>query len=103
MSYCWWQWWYDFIDLKNRIEKLPWVNNDKLDKLYSDIEMTVCHPHDDRFTQWWWIIDYIRANYIFCIDLLGLLHWTSSMARFWLFLIVFTGLNLFWFKYFNFK
>ena len=101
MSSCWWHWGYDFINLKNRISKLPFVNKRKLNKLYHDIEIKCCIPHDNMFSKWGGLFSFIKANYNFCISLLALLYWTSLKWRFIVFLVVFLWLNTIWVKYFN--
>jgi len=100
-NWCWAEWWYEFINLKIKLAKLPFVNPKKLDHLYSDIELYLCNPHDDFFDEWGGLFDFIRANYIFALDLLGLLHWTSITARFIIFMTVFMWLNLFGWRTFN--
>jgi len=100
-NWCWWEWGFKFILLEKRIEKLPLFNPKKVRKLYKTIEEKACNPHDDRFEEWGWLIDFIKANYIFCIDLIRALHWTTILWRLFIFLPVFTLLNLLWWRFFN--
>ena len=102
-NWCGWKWGFSFIKLKNRIEKLPFVNPKKLNKLYKDIEVKCCYPHDLAFDKWGWVKDFVVANYMFCENLMTLLHWTLPISRLIIFITTFTALNLFWIKYFNWK
>ncbi len=83
------------------INKLPFLNPKKINKLYIDIEIKVCNPHDDRFELWWWLFAFLRANYIFALDLISLLQWTTITGRLGVFLIAFFWLNIFGIRYFN--
>ena len=94
--------WLDFEKLKDRFKKLDFVNPKKLDDLYYNIELKCCLPHDDKFWEGGGILDFWRANYVFVVDMLRLLHWTSVRGRFIMFVFVFTPLNILWLRHFNF-
>lgn len=102
-NWCWWEWWFKFELLKDRIKKLPFFDINKIESLYKDIEKKCCYPHDIRFEIWWNIFDFIKANYIFSKDLIWILQWTTIFWRFTIFLVSFILLNIFWIRYFNFK
>jgi len=92
---------FKFSTIKNKISKLPFVNKDKLDKLYYDIEIKACKPHDDKFEKWGWILDFLKANKDFALDVISLLHWTTVISRLFIFLILFIWTSTLWIKYFN--
>ena len=98
---CGWAKGFKFINLKNRIEKLPFVDKKRLNKLYWDIEQLCNYNHDIEFYLWGGIIDYFRANYFFALNCIGLLHWTSTKARLGLFLLLLLWLTLFGWRFFN--
>lgn len=102
MSNCWIKWGFDFIVIKNKIEQLPLVDTNKLDKLYWRIDK-LCKSHDKDFEIWWSYLDFLRANYIFSKDLVKQLNWTSFKWRLAVFLLAFFWTTLFGWKAFNFK
>lgn len=101
INWCWWEWWFKFSILKNRIIKLKFFDINKIELLYSKIEINCCNPHDDLFDKWGWIIDFIKANYKFSNDLILILHWTNTIWRFYIFITSFILLNIFWIRFFN--
>lgn len=103
MSRCWADWKFDFINLKDRLVKLKFFKKELADNLFNKIENKCCIPHDNRFDEGGNIIDYIKANYIFSIDLISILHWTSIYWRLNIFFITFFWLNIFSYKSFNWK
>lgn len=100
-NWCWAEWGFKFSLLKDRLKELDFFDSEKLDSLYNNIETNLCNPHDNDFANWWWILDFIRANLNFSIWLLRILHWTSVKSKIIIFLISFIGLNIFWIKYFK--
>ena len=103
MSNCWGKGSFDFIRIKNIIEKAPFVNHRKLNKLWKNIDIKVCKVHDKDFDIWTWFIDYLKANHRFWVNLLKLLHWTTTVTRINIYFISVGLLTLFWFKFFNWK
>jgi len=103
MAWCWWEWGFKFSTIRDRVSKLPFVDSSKLEKLYYDIETKCCNPHDDRFENWGWLIAFLRANYIFALDTISLLHWTTVMWRLAIFLLLFIWTSTLGIKYFNWK
>lgn len=100
-NWCWWAGGFKFEILKDRIKKLPLIDPNKVDSLYSTIEEKCCNPHDDEFDKWWWIIEFVWANYMFCLNLICILHWTTIRWRIFIFFPTFILMNIFWIKYFN--
>lgn len=98
---CWWEWWFKFSLLKDRLKKVKYFNPQKLDSLYNSIETRACLPHDILFLEWWWIKEFYLANYGFIIEILRILHWTSIPSRIIIFIVLFFWLNILWVKYFN--
>lgn len=101
INWCWGNKGFKFINLKKRIEKLPFLDKDRIDSLYTDIEQLCNYNHDIEFYLWGWFIDYIKANYLFVLNIIWLLRWTSIRWRVVLFLLMLLGLLLFGWKYFN--
>lgn len=101
MNWCWWEWWFKFSLLKNRIKKVKFFNPDKIEKLYNSIEVRWCNPHDIAFARWGWIKAFLKANWEFIIEMLRILHWTSTPSRLLIFIVLFFWLNTIWIKYFN--
>ena len=102
-NWCWWEWWFKFILLKDNVKKLKFFDWDKLDSLYYSIETRACNPHDIDFAKWWWFIDFYKANIKFILEVLKILHWTNVLSRIFIFTILFIWLNTIWIKYFNWK
>lgn len=100
---CWWEWWFKFVLLKDRLKKLKWFNPKKLDSLYKSIETRACNPHDEAFEKWGNFLDFYKANLVFIEEVLAILHWTSVGSRIVIFTILFFGLNIGWIRYFNWK
>ena len=63
----------------------------------------VCYSHDYDFYLWWWLYNFIRANYRFWKNLFFLLSWAKMTERFWIALFAFIMICIFWKKYFNWK
>lgn len=103
MNWCWWEWGFKFSLLKDRLKKLKYFNPQKLDSLYNSIETRACSKHDDKFEKWGWIIEFLKANWEFIIEVLRILHWTSIPSRIIIFIVLFFWLNTLWIKYFNWK
>ena len=101
MSNCWAKWWYDFVHLKNRIKKLPWVKPYKLDSLFNTAEKKACNPHDKRADIWWGIFAYIKSNYIFAVDLMSIMRFTTVFGRLTIFLLAFIWTCLWWIRTYN--
>ena len=104
-NWCWWKWWINIDNLFHkfelRVEKLPFINLDKLNLLYKDISQLCSFNHDIDFALGWNLWNYIYANFDFVYKIIKLLHWTSKYARIIIFITLFTWLNLFWRKYFS--
>ena len=100
-NWCGWEWGFKFTIIRDRIKKLKFLDPKKVDKLYHDIEVKVCNPHDEDFALWGGILDFYRANYMFIERLLRLLHWTNTVSRLLVFIVVFIWLSTVWVKYFN--
>lgn len=103
MNWCWWEWGFKFILLKERLKKVKYFNPDKLDSLYNSIEVRACNPHDELFSKWGGIIEFLTANYNFIVEILKILHWTNFISRLFIAIILFIWLNTIWIKYFNWK
>lgn len=103
MNWCWWEWGFKFSLLKERVKKLDFFNPDLLDELYNSIENRACNKHDNKFSKGWWIIEFLKANREFIIEVLKILHWTSILSRIIIFIVLFFWLNTIWIKYFNWK
>lgn len=100
-NWCGWEGGFKFSTVKNKISKLPFVDRDKLDKLYYDIETKACNPHDEAFEKWWGILDFIKANRDFSVKVISLLHWTTVIWRLTTFLLLFFWTSTLGIKYFN--
>lgn len=87
--------------IKNWIKRVKFFNPNKVDKLYYDIEILCCGPHDNDFEKGGGIIDFIKANLLFIERLLQLLQWTTTISRILIFIIFFIWLNIIGIKYFN--
>lgn len=101
MNWCWWEWGFKFSLLKDRLKKLKFFNPLLLDRLYASIETRACNPHDKKFEEWWWIIEFYEANLEFINEVLLILHWSNSTWRLLIFIVLFFWLNTIWIKYFN--
>lgn len=101
MNWCWWEWGFKFILIKDWIKKLKFFNPLLLEKLSTSIETRACNPHDEAFTKGGWIKEFLKANWEFIIEILRILHWTSVASRCLIFIILFFWLNTIWMKYFN--
>lgn len=96
-----WTNWFQFIKLKDRLSKLPFVNKDKLESLYNKIdELSI--QHDIEYELKGYIIAFSRANYNFSLWTIKLLWWTSPTARFTIFILLMSWLSFFWLRYFKF-
>lgn len=100
-NWCWWEGWFKFKLLKDYIKNVKYFNPDKIESLYKTIETRACGPHDNKFTLWGWIKEFLKANYDFTIELLRILHWTSVWSRIIIFTITMLWLNTIWIRYFN--
>lgn len=100
---CWWEWWFKFSLLKDRLKKVDLFNADKLESLYNSIETRACGPHDLAFEKGWGIVDFVKANLKFIKEIMVILHWTSIKSRLIIWAILFIWLNTLWIKYFNWK
>lgn len=100
-NWCWWEWWFKFILLKERVKKLDFFNPELLDKLYLSIETRACDIHDDKFKEGGWIFSFLKANWEFIIEIMKIIHWTSVLSRILIFIVLFFWLNTIWIKYFN--
>jgi len=103
MSNCGLKWKFDFVIIKEKISNLPFVNKNKLNKLWLRIDDECCLPHDFAFNKWGWFKDYIKANYNFALNLIHLLYWTSVTWRLIVFWLAFFWTTLFWHSWFKFK
>jgi len=101
INWCWWKWWFDFSVICNKIAKLKYFDEKKINKLYDDI-LILCYEHDIQFFVWNSFISFLKANYKFSIWLVALTHWTVVVERIMLFLTIFTLLSTIWIQYFNF-
>jgi len=101
INWCWWKWWFDFSVICNKIAKLKYFDEKKINKLYDDI-LILCYEHDIQFFIWNSFISFLRANYKFSIWLVALTHWTVVVERIMIFLTIFTLLSTIWIQYFNF-
>jgi len=102
-NWCWWEWWFKFRVILDWIRWCSVFDYKKAEWLYQTIEAKCCNPHDDRSDIWWNLIDYIKSNYEFTMDLLKVLHWTNCLSRCFIFILSIVGMNLFGTKYFNWK
>ena len=98
---CWWEWGFKFSLLKDRLKKVKYFNPEKIDSLYHSIETRACHPHDISFLDWWWIKEFYLSNYKFCLEVMDILHWTTTFSRIVIFTVLYIGLNTVGIKYFN--
>ena len=96
-NWVWWKWGIQFTDL---LRKLKYFNKEKEKELLFHLDL-IADIHDIDFNNWWWIKDFIKSNYKFCNNLIKLLNWTNTIWRITIFTFVFTSLNIFWIKYFN--
>jgi len=100
-NWCGWEGGFKFSTVRNKVATLPFVDVKKLDKLYFDIETKACNPHDDKFEQWGWLLDFLRANKEFAIDVISLLHWTTVIWRLTTFILLFIWTSTLGIKYFK--
>ena len=100
-NWCGWEWSFKFTTLRDKLKNLPFVDKNKLEKLYYDIETKACNPHDDKFEEWGWLTDFLRANKEFWIDVIRMLHWTTILGRLTTFLLLFLWTTLLGWKFFN--
>ena len=100
-NWCWWEGGFKFSTIRNKVKKLPFVNADKLDNCYRSIELKACNPHDDKFEVGGGLYDFIKANYQFAVDVIGILHWTTVFWRLSTFVLLFWGTSTLWISYFN--
>ena len=101
INWCWWKWWFDFSVICNKIAKLKYFDEKKINKLYDDI-LILCYEHDIQFFVWNSFISFLKANYKFSIWLVALTHWTVVVERIMIFFTIFTLLSTIWIQYFNF-
>ena len=103
MSNCWGKWSFDFVRIKNIIEKAPFVNPKKLNKLWKDIDTRWCLKHDKAFLKGWNLLSFLKANHEFWIDVLSCIYWTTTFTRVNVYVILVVSTTLFWWKFFNWK
>lgn len=98
-NWCWWKWGFNFTKALN---KIPYFNSNKKQELLFDLSL-ICNMHDLQYNKWWTFLDFINYNYILANNVMRLFHWTNSIARMILFVLIFWWTTLFWYKYFNKK
>ena len=100
MWVCNWAWWKGWIKWTKLWSLLHWFQTKKGKQLLIDIDL-ISDMHDIRFYLWWWLFDFIKANYKFCLNMMQLLWWTNTPSRLLLFIILFLWVTIFWIKYFT--
>jgi len=93
---CNWLWPYKH----NFFKYLPNFKSEKFQTLKKDLNYISC-IHDIAFTNWWNLLDFLRANYILWLNIIKLLHWTNFLWRLFIFLIFFLWTTLFGGIYFS--
>jgi len=99
-KYCNWCGWKWGINFELLMKSLPYFRKDKGKQLLEDLHL-LCNMHDIWFHKWWWVVDFIKANYKFALWVCELIYWTKTIDRWLIFIIIFLGTTLFWRKYFN--
>ena len=92
-----WKW---GIQWTNLMRALPYFQGEKEKKLLEDLDL-ISDMHDIWFHKWWWILDFIKANYKLALGVCRLIYWTKTIDRILVFIIIFLSTTLFWRKYFN--
>ena len=100
INWVWWEWGYDFYKLCNKIWELKYFDEKKINALYNDLEL-LANEHDIDYTIWNTIYGFLRANYLFCLWVVGLTHWSTRTGRFLLFIWLFSWLIIFWIRFYN--
>ena len=100
-NWCWKKWWFNFSDFFDKVQKFFWFKSEKFESFKSDVKNICSFSHDPKFWEWWNIIDFLVCNYVFANDVLKLLRWTNSYARFIAFCTLFFWLSIFWISAFN--
>ena len=95
-----WQWGFDFDKLLERIWRRK--NFKKVNNLHKDIRV-LADEHDFSFWKWNTIKWFLKANKDFVVWVIGLLHWSSSMARLIISVPLFLWLTIFGIRYYNWR
>lgn len=95
------------FDYLFRIAKwIIWKSNkirlEKVSKLFKDMKLLCSFTHDIDFYLWWWIKEFYKANIVFIIWILQLLHWSNWYIKILIFILLFLWLNIFWLFHFHF-
>lgn len=95
---CWWKGWKNFNKiLKDNIDRIPWFDKEKADKLYNDIrDICLEHDIDYRFKKWFY-----KSNYRMSKKLYKLLSWAKFSHRLSVKLITLFFLCKYWKKFYN--
>ena len=105
INWCGGEWWFKFLWLMRLVRMIiefSWkLILNKILLLFHDIR-ELCYIHDIRFTLWWNLKDFYKANKNFIIWILDLLYWASPVTRFFVKIVLFIWLNTIWLKYFSF-
>ncbi len=88
------------IDFENLMKALPYFRKDKGKQLLEDLHL-ICCLHDICFARWGGLLDFWTCNYKFAYNVIKLLHWTDTISRMIVFLVIFGGTTIFGWKYFN--
>jgi len=93
-NWCGWKWGWSISD---SLESLPYFKEEKRKNLLKDIKIICCLHDYDFFKKTW----FLKSNYKLAIRILQLLHWTTTWKRLLLFILIFWGTTLFWYKYYK--
>lgn len=91
------KWW---IAWTKQARKFKAFNSNRLEQLLNDLDL-VSDIHDLEFGKWGGIIKFYKSNLDLINRVLILLHWTSTLRRLLVFIIMFIGLNTIWVIAFN--
>ena len=97
-----WMWSKWGIQWTDEARKFKAFDSVKWQELLDDLDL-VSNIHDLEFWKWWGIKQFYKSNLDLINRVLILLHWTSTLRRLAVFIIMFFGLNTIWAKSFNWK
>lgn len=97
VNWMWWKWWIQFTNL---IRKIDFIDSEKLNNLLDDLDY-ISDIHDLEFNTWWWIFDFLNANYKLVNNILILINWTSLKSKIFIWFTIFTLINIFWIRFFK--
>jgi len=102
INWCWGKWGTDISKiLEHNIVLFPEFQANKLSKLLYDLKLEWCWPHDVRFYNWGGLFTYIYANYKLAYDIYMLFWWTKLWIGLLIFVLTFSVVTIWWYKYFN--